>query len=140
MNQEEIKTFLPHREPMLLIEDVAPQEEGSVLAHYRIPDKPFYCEGHFPGNPIVPGVILCEIMAQACFVLHLDALKNSTLLYRGMNNVKFRSVVKPGDACVITARLVESKGNLYVCDAQLSVAGKRCCQGTLTIATVPAGD
>ena len=111
---------LPNGMPKYFV-DFSGEEADDVVLHcwFRSGDPSFY---------------------SSAFVLHLDALKNSTLLYRGMNNVKFRSVVKPGDACVITARLVESKGNLYVCDAQLSVAGKRCCQGTLTIATVPAGD
>ena len=111
---------LPNGMPKYFV-DFSGEEADDVVLHcwFRSGDPTFY---------------------SSAFVLHLDALKNSTLLYRGMNNVKFRSVVKPGDACVITARLVESKGNLYVCDAQLSVAGKRCCQGTLTIATVPAGD
>ena len=125
MNREEIKSHIPHREPMLLLDWAELLEDGTSQACYTIPEKPFFCEGHFPGNPIVPGVILCEIMAQSCF------------LYRGLDAVKFRSTVKPGDECTITARLIDHKGNIYVCDAQLSVAGKRAAQARITVALVP---
>ncbi len=94
-------------------------------------------KGHFPGNPIVPGVILCEIMAQSCFPLFMEDLPGKLALYRGLDAVKFRSTVKPGDECEITARLVDHKGNVYVCDAQLSVAGKRAAQARITVALVP---
>ncbi|MBR0245387.1 MAG: beta-hydroxyacyl-ACP dehydratase [Bacteroidales bacterium] len=137
MNREEIKTHLPHREPMLLLDQAVLGEDGLSHARFTIPEKPFYCEGHFPGNPIVPGVILCEIMAQACFTLFIDALQEHLILYRGLDAVKFRETVKPGDDCEITARLIESKGSLYVCEAQLSVAGKRCAQARITLALTP---
>ena len=65
MDRQEILNYLPHREPMLLVESAFLDESGVCHASYRIPDDPFYCQGHFPGNPIVPGVILCEIMAQS---------------------------------------------------------------------------
>lgn len=137
MNQEEIKSHIPHREPMLLLDEAELLEDGSSRARFTIPEKPFYCEGHFPGNPIVPGVILCEIMAQSCFPLFMEDLPGKLALYRGLDAVKFRSTVKPGDECEITARLVDHKGNVYVCDAQLSVAGKRAAQARITVALVP---
>ena len=102
MNREEIKSHIPHREPMLLLDWAELLEDGTSHARFTIPEKPFFCEGHFPGNPIVPGVILCEIMAQSCF-----------------------------------ARLIDQKGNVYVCDAQLSVGGKRAAQARITVALVP---
>ena len=137
MNREDIKAILPHREPMLLLDRAELGEDGLSHAHYTIPEKPFFCEGHFPGNPIVPGVILCEIMAQACFTLFIDAFQEHLILYRGLDAVKFRGPVKPGDDCEITARLIESKGSLYVCEAQLFVAGKRCAQARITLALTP---
>ena len=137
MTREEIKTILPHREPMLLLDQVTLADDGTARACYRIPEDPYFCEGHFPGNPIVPGVILCEIMAQSCFPLFMEDLPGNLALYRGLDTVKFRSTVKPGDDCEITARLIDHKGNIYVCDAQLSVAGKRAAQARITVALVP---
>ena len=137
MNREEIKTHVPHREPMLLLDWAELAEDGLSRARFTIPEKPYFCEGHFPGNPVVPGVILCEIMAQSCFPLFMEAIKGHLAVYRGLDAVKFRNMVKPGDDCEITARLLENKGNLYVCDAQLSVAGKRAAQARITIALIP---
>jgi len=137
MDREQIKTILPHREPMLLLDSMEVGSDGLCHATYRIPDNPFYCQGHFPGNPIVPGVILCEIMAQATSALFADVFKDHLVVYRGMDGIKFRKEVLPGDLCEITASLVEQKGSIYVCDAALSVSGKRCCQGRITLAAVP---
>ena len=137
MDSQEIMTYLPHREPMLLVDNVDLDSEGVCHASYRIPEDPFYCRGHFPGNPIVPGVILCEIMAQSCFRLFMEVFKTSLVMYRGLDAVKFRGSVYPGNLCETTCKLVEQKSSLYVCDAALSVAGKRCAQARITLAAVP---
>ena len=139
MNREEIMKVLPHREPMLLLDQAHLAPDGVAHASYRIPDHPFFCQGHFPGNPIVPGVILCEIMAQSCFVLFIEAFEQHLILYRGLDTVKFRGSVHPGDLCEITATLAEHKGSLYVCDAVLSVEGKHCAQARITLALTPKG-
>ena len=137
MDKEGIMAIIPHRGPMLLLDTMSLDADGVCHATYRIPDSPFFCQGHFPGNPIVPGVILCEIMAQACSHLFVEAFKDNILMYRGMDAVKFRGIVRPGDLCEISARLLESKGSLYVCDTTLSVSGRRCAQARITLAAVP---
>lgn len=137
MTREEIKQVLPHREPMLLLDSTALEADGSARAWYRIPEDPWFCQGHFPGNPIVPGVILCEIMAQACFQLFPEAFADNLVVYRGLDAVKFRGSVLPGDQCEITCTLLEQKGSLYVSEAALSVDGKRCAQARITLAAVP---
>ena len=137
MTREEIMQVLPHREPMLLLDSTSLEADGSARANYRIPADPWFCQGHFPSNPIVPGVILCEIMAQACFQLFPEAFADNLVVYRGLDAVKFRGTVRPGDLCEISCRLVEQKGSLYLCEAVLSVAGKRCAQAQITLAAVP---
>ena len=122
---------------MLLLDQAWQDAEGVAHASYRIPDQPYFCEGHFPGNPIVPGVILCEIMAQSCFTLFIEAFEENLVLYRGLDGVKFRGTVHPGDLCEIEATLQEHKGSLYVCESVLSVGGKRCAQARITLALTP---
>ena len=137
MDVSGIKEYLPHREPMLLVDTSSIDANGVSHATYRIPANPFYCQGHFPGNPIVPGVILCEIMAQSCFHLMLEAFADNLVVYRGLDNVRFRGTVRPGDLCETTCTLVEQKGSLWVSDAKLTVSGKLCAQARITLAAVP---
>ena len=95
LGKEEIKKILPHRDDMLLVDDVT-EEDGVATGHYHVTGSEFFLNGHFPGNPIVPGVILCEILAQSACVLLRDKMTEGQLpVYTGLNNVKFRSPVKP---------------------------------------------
>lgn len=136
MNREEIKKYLPHREPMLLLDEVEIDEQGVCHARYRVREDEFFFRGHFPDNPIVPGVILCEIMAQSCALLTKDDVVGKTTLYAGINNVKFKHIVRPGDLCEITATLTTRRGSLVFCSATLSVGGTVCCKGDLSFAIV----
>lgn len=137
MTREEIQRYLPHREPMLLVDEIVVEAEGLVRGRYRIPGDPYFCRGHFPGNPIVPGVILCEIMAQTCAGLMLDALPGHLPVYRGIDEVKFKESVRPGDLCEITCMLDARKADVFFCSVRLEVAGRLCCKGKVTIALLP---
>ena len=139
MDKEEIKKFLPHREPMLLIETAYIDAEGVAHATYRIKEDEFFTRGHFPGNPVVPGVILCEIMAQSCAILVKDEIPGHLTLYAGLDKVRFKNAVHPGDLCEITATLNETRGQLFFCSAKLTVNGKLCCKGDPSFALVPIG-
>ena len=136
MDREEIKKYLPHREPMLLLDEVEIDEQGVCHARYRVREDEFFFRGHFPDNPIVPGVILCEIMAQSCALITKDDVVGKTTLYAGINNVKFKHIVRPGDLCEITATLTARRGALVFCSATLSVAVTVCCKGDLSFAIV----
>ncbi|MGN1211231.1 MAG: 3-hydroxyacyl-ACP dehydratase FabZ family protein [Candidatus Cryptobacteroides sp.] len=136
MNRDELKNYLPHREPMLLVDEIEIDEDGVAHAKYTIREDEFFCRGHFPGNPIVPGVIQCEIMAQSCALLVKDEIQGHTTLYSGIDNVRFKNIVRPGDVCEITAKMVSRKGRLFFCEANLKVGGKLCCKGNLSFALV----
>ena len=141
MNKEEIKQFLPHREPMLLIEEAYVDENGKGHSKYTIKEDEFFTRGHFPGNPVVPGVIQCEIMAQSCAILVKDEIPGNMTLYAGLDKVRFKTPVKPGDVCEVTCQLTDRRdsatGKLFFCTAKLEVNGKLCCKGELTFALIP---
>lgn len=137
MNREEIQEHIPHRPPMLFVDELTIDADGVAHGKYRIREDEFFCRGHFPGNPVVPGVILCEIMAQSCTMVMLDDIPGHDTFYRAIDNVKFRNVVRPGDLCETTCRLIEKKAGVYFAEAKLEVGGKLCCKGLLTFALVP---
>lgn len=136
MEREELKEYLPHREPMLLIDSIDIDEEGVCHSKYRIKEDEFFCMGHFPGNPIVPGVIQCEIMAQSCALLVKDEIKGKTTLYTGIDKVRFKHPVKPGDLVEVTASLKSRRGTIFYCSAVLRVGENICCKGELSFALV----
>ena len=96
MTKEEIMQIIPHRDNMLLL-DEAQAADGKAHGKLRITGDEWFLKGHFPGNPVVPGVILCEILAQSACVLLADAAQGQTPYFTGLDKVKFRNPVKPGD-------------------------------------------
>lgn len=135
MDKEYLKTILPHREPMLLVDKSELTENGAV-SEYTIPQDPYYTQGHFPGNPIVPGVILCEIMAQGSVLLFEEQLKGKIALYAGMDKVRFKKSVRPGDKVVVNSQVVSSRGAFLSVQAQATVDGELCASGTLSFMLV----
>lgn len=134
MNQEEIKRILPHRDNMLLLDDVT-ETDGVAVGHYTVRGHEFFLRGHFPDAPIVPGVILCEILAQTACVLLKDVLKQGELpVYTGLNNVKFRSPVKPGDTVETSCSIKRSKHPFYFAEGKVCVGEKLCVSAEFSFA------
>lgn len=135
MDREEIKQVIPHREPMLLV-DEADIVNGEAIARYTVREDEFFTRGHFPGNPIVPGVILCEMMAQGSALLLKDELDGKLALYAGVDGARFKRQVKPGDTVVTQAKITGRKGPLVVVEAEATVEGTMCCKGKLSFMLV----
>ncbi|MBO4766727.1 MAG: beta-hydroxyacyl-ACP dehydratase [Lachnospiraceae bacterium] len=141
MNREELKNILPHREPMLLVDEAVRNEDGTATAYYLVRGDEYFLQGHFPGNPIVPGVIQCEMMAQSACVLFEDAMKSEGVLpvYTGIDKVRFRGMIKPGDRIRIDVKPLRSCPPMYTLHGELTVGGKRCASGDFSFAIVAAG-
>lgn len=134
MRREEIMTILPHRDPMLLLDEVENQD-GVAIGHYKVRGDEFFLQGHFPGKPMVPGVILCEILAQSACVLMKDAMSENTLpVYTGLNHVKFRSPVKPGDTVETKCQITRKKHPFYFAEGSVTVDGKICVSAEFSFA------
>ena len=136
MNRDEIKTLLPHREPMLLVDEISLDEDGIAHGKYTVRGDEWFLQGHFPGNPVVPGVIQCEIMGQACALLLGDKVQGATPYDTGLDKVRFRNKIVPGDTIEVKAHITRSKGPFYFTHAEASVGGKLCCEGELFFAVV----
>jgi len=136
MNREEIKELIPHREPMLLVDEM--EKDGDwVTAKYHVRGDEFFLQGHFPGHPTVPGVILCEIMGQGCTLLVGEFLKGKTPLYAGLDQVRFKNSVHPGDTIMVRATITQRRGMVFFIDASATVDGKMVCSGKLSFILVP---
>lgn len=135
MNKEEIMQILPHRDNMLLVDDMDVQGEECV-SHYHVRGDEFFLKGHFPGYPVVPGVILCEIMGQSCSILIKDELKGKTPLYAGLDKVRFKHQVRPGDTIEVRGHITARRSNAFFAEAQATVDGKLAARGTLSFVLV----
>ena len=138
MDREALMGILPHRGNMLLI-DEAEIIDGVAHGKKRITGEEFFLDGHFPGNPIVPGVIQCEILAQSVCVLLKDAVagKAVTTLYTGLDKVRFKNPVKPGDLFETECKIVKNKGPFYWAEGKGYVDGKLCVSAKFSFAVLP---
>lgn len=137
MNREEIKQILPHREPMLLVDEMH-MEEAICVAQYHVKGDEFFLQGHFPGMPVVPGVILCEMMGQGSSLLASSKLeKNKVAMFVAFKDVRFKHPVHPGDTVLMHAHLTGAKGNMLFIDSKAEVDGQLCCSANMTVAITP---
>ena len=138
MNREQIMNILPHRDNMLLLDDVE-NKDGIAVGHYTVRGDEFFLKGHFPDRPVVPGVILLEILAQSACVLLQDALSGGKLpVYTGLNEVKFRSPVKPGDTMETQCRIKRVKHPFYFAEGTVTVDGRLCVSAEFSFAITGA--
>ena len=137
MNTSQIMEILPHRSPFLLIDTIEEMEVGvKAVAKKNVTFNEPYFAGHFPGNPVMPGVLICEALAQtgAVAILSKDEWKGKTAYFAGMNNVKFKKKVLPGDTLILETEIIKVKGPIGVGKAKATVDGKLACSAELTFA------
>ena len=139
LNKEEIKKIIPQREPFLMIDEVESFEPGQSATAYKNVDKEeWYFKGHFPDNPIMPGVLIAESLAQtgAVAILSMEENKGKNALFGGIDKMKFKKMVVPGDRLKLEVRIIKRKGPIGVGEAIASVNGEVAVKGELTFAIV----
>ncbi len=115
MSRKDIESIIPHRDPFLLLDKIIKIDYGKriIAIKYLKEDEPFF-KGHFPGNPIMPGVLIIEAIAQAGAVLMLMIPENKgkLVLFAGIDKARFKRIVKPGDELTIELELKNSRRNI----------------------------
>ena len=137
LTRADLEGILPHREPFLLIDEVIELDPGArVVARKRVRPDEWYLGGHFPGRPVMPGVLIVEAMAQtgAVAVLSQPENRGRLVLFAGIDGVRFRRIVEPGDELELTCDLERVRGPIGRGKATASVAGELAARGTLTFA------
>lgn len=139
LNKEEIKQIIPQRDPFLMIDEVEEFVPGeSAVAYKNVDESEWYFKGHFPGNPIMPGVLIVESLAQtgAVAILSMEENKGRNALFGGIDKMKFKKMVVPGDKLKLEVKIIKRKGPIGVGEAIASVDEKVVAKGELTFAVV----
>lgn len=136
MNREELQKILPHRDSMLLI-DSAEVIDGLACAEKTITGSEWFLDGHFPGNPVVPGVILCEILAQStCVLLAGELLGDIETYLTGIDKARFKNPVRPGDVFKTQCTITRSKAPFYWATGKGFVNEKLCVTAEFSFAAM----
>ncbi|WP_103665474.1 3-hydroxyacyl-ACP dehydratase FabZ [Gracilimonas amylolytica] len=131
MDIEQIKKILPHRYPFLLVDRVLEVDAESIKAYKNVSANEEFFNGHFPGQPIMPGVLQVEALAQAgalMLMLQSEDPENTLMVFTGINKCKFRKQVVPGDQLMLEVELGSKKRNFVTMTGKATVDGKVACE------------
>ena len=139
MNIEEIMAIIPHRYPFLLIdkiEEVIPGEKDIKKKNVTMNEEFF--QGHFPNRPVMPGVLITEALAQtgAVAILSLPENQGKNALFGGIDKLKFKKMVVPGERLKLEVKIIKKKGPIGVGEGIATVDGKLAAKGEFTFAVV----
>lgn len=139
LNIKQVMEIIPQRSPFLMIDKVEEYIPGeSAIAYKNVTiNEPFF-QGHFPGEPIMPGVLIIEALAQtgAVAILSLEEYKGKNALFGGVDKLRFKKQVVPGDVLKLEVKIIKRKGPIGIGEAIATVDGKVAVKGELTFAIV----
>ena len=137
LNIEQIQEILPHRYPFLLVDKIVELEPGQrAIGIKNVTMNENYFQGHFPGKPVMPGVLQVEALAQtgAIAVLSLEEYKGKIVYFGGIDKLRFKQKVVPGDVLRLDVELIKRRGPIGIAKAVATVDGKVAVQGEITFA------
>tara|TARA_Y100001949_G_C15946326_1_gene312635 strand:+ start:800 stop:1240 length:441 start_codon:yes stop_codon:yes gene_type:complete len=140
INKDDIKRYLPHREPFLFIDEVVDIKDNEIIhAKKTISEDEYFLEGHFPGNPIFPGVIIIEALGQASGILGFTTMnktpeEGSIYVLAGVDKVRFRRRVRPGDTIDLFSKVVSEKRGIWKFDCRAELDNEIVCTATILCA------
>jgi len=140
IKKEDIKKYLPHREPFLFIDEVLDIKENTQIhATKYISNEEYFLQGHFPNNPIFPGVIIIEALGQASGILGFVSMnktpeQGSIYVLAGVDKVRFRKRVRPGDNVDLYSKVISEKRGIWKFECRAELDGELICTATILCA------
>ncbi len=140
IKKEDIKKYLPHREPFLFIDEVLDIKENTQIhATKYISNEEYFLQGHFPNNPIFPGVIIIEALGQASGILGFVSMnktpeQGSIYVLAGVDKVRFRKRVRPGDNIDLYSKVISEKRGIWKFECRAELEGELICTATILCA------
>ena len=137
LTKKDIEKFIPHRSPFLLIDEIIEIDPGKRIKGIKHVSKDeYYFKGHFPSNPIMPGVLIVETIAQAgaISVLMLPENKGKIVLFAGIDKARFKKIVRPGDKMVIEVEMEKFRRNIGKAKGRATVDGELACSADIMFA------
>ena len=137
LTKKDIEKFIPHRSPFLLIDEIVEIDPGKRIKGIKYVSKDeYYFKGHFPSNPIMPGVLIIETIAQAgaVSVLMLPENKGKIVLFAGIDKARFKKIVRPGDKLVIEVEMEKFRRNIGKAKGRATVEGELACSADIMFA------
>jgi len=137
MDIDEIKEIIPHRYPFLLVDRIEEVTEGKGAVGYKnVSANEEFFTGHFPDYPVMPGVLIVEALAQvgAVALLSLEENKGKIALFAGIDKVRFKRQVRPGDVLRLEVEIIKTRGPIGFGEAKATVGDELACTGELMFA------
>lgn len=136
MNLDDIKAIIPHREPFILVDEVLEMDNEHIVALKHVRADEYYFKGHFPEMPVMPGVLIVESMAQAGAIVALSKEENKGKIafFAGIDKVRFKKSVFPGDTMRMEVKLTSQRGPIGFGEGKAYVDGKLCVSAQIMFA------
>jgi 3-hydroxyacyl-[acyl-carrier-protein] dehydratase len=127
VTRQEILDAIPHRDPFLLVDEILERTDARIVGNKKFTGQEWFFAGHYPGHPLVPGVLLCEAAMQCGAILlarHFSADQTKVPVATRMGDVRFKRMVRPGETIVMEVELTERLADAFFLKAKVTVDGK----------------